>query len=400
MNLVGNNLDIPRKISTGAIASLNSLYNTLGCTESEITSVLNIPPDQLYTEIRISKAGGKQRVVYNPHRLLRRLQKKINEQIFSNSDVISWPCYLYGSIPNQNYEDGLEIYSRKDYVSCAARHCGARSLLKLDVENFFDNIHYDVVYAVFSDFLKCSSDVSDILSRLCCKGEHLVQGALTSSYLASLCLYDLEGAVAERLRRKGFVYTRLVDDVTVSSKKLNVDFTFARNTVVSMLEGKDLPVNESKTKVHRVSTVPLSVHGLRIGFSTPRLPADEVRRIRAAVRNIESLATESNYRTTHAYRHEFNRCMGRVNKLLRVEHSQHPSLASRLERIRPLPSFRDIARAKGMIDRLRSDHTSRAHTHWYKTRYHKVLERLIVLQRTYKHVSYEFRVELKGLKPI
>ncbi|HFH4391975.1 reverse transcriptase family protein [Pseudomonas aeruginosa] len=389
----------PRKISKGAISSIASLCSTLNITLPELEDVLSLPDNILYTEKEIPKAGGKVRVVYNPHRLLRRVQRKINTQIFSSSNIIEWPTYLYGSIPNQEYEAELKHLNNKDYVSCAARHCGARSVLKLDVESFFDNVHEDVVRSIFADFLKCSPEVSDVLTSLCCKGEHIVQGALTSSYLASLCLYDVEGTVAERLRRKGFVYTRLVDDITVSSKKLGVDFSYAKSLIVDMLKEKDLPVNEGKTKVYRASTAPLTVHGLRIGFSTPRLPSDEVRRIRAAVRNVELLAKENNYRTSHAYRHDFNRCMGRVNKLERVKHNQHQSLVRRLKDIKPLPSIRDIGRAKKMLERLRKDYRLRSHTYWYRARYFKVLERLNVLQRTYEHVAFDFRVELKGLKP-
>lgn len=400
MNLSLDSLQSPRKVSDGAIASLDSLYRTLNCSSQDIDKVLNLPLEKLYTSVDVVKAGGKKRPVYNPHNLLRKMQRRINQAVFSNSDVIVWPHYLYGSIPNQVYDEGFEVFSKKDYVSCAARHCGARSLLKLDVSSFFDNIHRETVFDIFHRFLHCSSEVSEVLTSLCCRGDTLVQGALTSSYIASLCLYDLEGRVVQRLMRKGFVYTRLVDDITVSSRRLDVDFSYAKNMVVNMLEARDLPVNEEKTKVYRASTSPLTVHGLRVGFDTPRLPSDEVRRIRAAVKNVELLAKENNYRTTHSYRHDFNRCMGRVNKLSRVNHTQHAPLAARLNKIKPLPSLADIGRAKGMLERLRADFPQRAHLYWYKARYYKLLERLVVIERTYRNVAFDFRTELKGLKPI
>jgi len=352
--------------------------------------------DRYTKKDHVKKAGGISRPIYNPHRFLRKLQKRINIAIFSNHYVIRWPHFIYGSVPNQKNNDA---YDSKDYVSCAGRHCGAKSLLKIDVSSFFDNIHQDIVFSIFSKFLKYDEEVSRILTNLCCHNSHLVQGGLTSSYIASLCLYDVEGDVVERLNRKGFIYTRLVDDITVSSKSLNTDFTYALKIISDMLTAKDLPINEGKTKVFRTSTEPLTVHGLRVSFSTPRLPADEVGRIRAAVRNLESLSVQPGYRTSHGYRHDYNRCMGRVNKLLRVGHNQHEPLLARLNSIKHLPSRRDVNRAKDMVARLEKDFGTKKHTHWYKSRFNRVMERLIVLNRVYDITSKQLRSKLRRLKP-
>jgi len=391
-------LSNPRKISSGAIANIASLCRALRCSEEDLNYVLAIPAEQRYIPIDIKKDGGKSRPVFNPHHRLRRIQRKINTQIFSDPKIIEWPSYLYGSVPNQIDSDGEKI--SKDYISCAARHCGARSLLKLDIQSFFDNVHSDIVYQIFSDFLKCGDEVAKILTDICCFKDHLVQGALTSSYLASLCLYDIEGRIAERLHNKGLTYTRLVDDITVSSKSHNMDYSYATRIITQMLVSKDLPVNEGKTKVQRSGSVPLTVHGLRVCFDNPRLPSDEVSRIRAAVRNVESLAKEANYRTTHSYRHDYNRCMGRVNKLQRVGHKQHAPLLKRLKAVRPLPSPRDIGRARDMIKKLVSDFSAKRHTYWYRNRYYRVQERLNVLKETYKHISRDMRLELRNLKPL
>lgn len=387
----------PLKISKNSVSSRENLCKLLRVSDEFLTSVMALSSEDRYTKKEhVKKAGGISRPIYNPHRFLRKLQKRINIAIFSNHYVIRWPHFIYGSVPNQKNNDA---YDSKDYVSCAGRHCGAKSLLKVDVSSFFDNIHQDIVFSIFSKFLKYDEEVSRILTGLCCHNSHLVQGGLTSSYIASLCLYDVEGDVVERLNRKGFIYTRLVDDITVSSKSLNTDFTYALKIISDMLTAKDLPINEGKTKVSRTSTEPLTVHGLRVSFNTPRLPADEVGRIRAAVRNLESLAVQPGYRTSHGYRHDYNRCMGRVNKLLRVGHNQHEPLLARLNSIKPLPSRRDVNRAKDMVARLEKDFDAKRHTHWYKSRFHRVMERLIVLNRVYDITSKQLRSKLRRLKP-
>jgi RNA-directed DNA polymerase len=325
------------------------------------------------------------------------IQRRINRRILSNPRVISWPAHLYGSIPNQR-DEGNEVVSR-DYISCAKVHCGAKSMLKLDVKDFFDNVHRDLVFRVFRDLLKYPDPVSDVLADLCTFDSHLVQGALTSSYLASLCLHDVESYVVDRLAKKNLVYTRFVDDITVTSKVSNYDFAFARQIIEKMLLDKDLPLNNSKSKVVYGASEPLTVHGLRISFSEPRLPSDEVRRIRAAVKNIEVISAERSYRLTHAYRHDFNKCMGRVNKLARIGHNQHQMLVDRLLKVYPLPSKKDISRCIQIVSRLERDYPMKHGTYWYSRRFYLAHERLNVLKRLYPRMTKILRSRLRTLRP-
>ncbi|WLG64207.1 reverse transcriptase family protein [Pseudomonas sp. FP1762] len=274
--------------------------------------------------------------------MLRKIQRRINKRIFSRLSIIQWPDHLFGSVPNQRDPKNQRMIN-KDYVSCAAKHCGAKSLLKVDVKNFFDNIHKDIVFNIFENFMKFDRETSALLAEICCFQSYVIRGALTSSYLASLCLYDVEGAVVERLMRKGLVYTRLVDDIIVSSKISNYDFSYSLDIVRAMLTSKELPLNIAKTRSISVSTEPLTVHGLRVAFHEPRLPSGEVSRIRAALKNIENLASERGYRTTHAYRHDFNRCMGRVNKLVRVGHNRYESLLGRIKKYFRYPQIKILS---------------------------------------------------------
>lgn len=388
----------PKKVSSGSISSIENLCSALSVSLQEIYGALSLSDEEKYTVSQTPKSDGSFRLVYNPHYLLRKIQRRINKRIFSRLSIVQWPDHLFGSVPNQRDPKNQSMIN-KDYVSCAAKHCGAKSLLKVDVKDFFDNIHKDIVLDIFENFMKFDRETSELLAEICCFKSHVIQGALTSSYLASLCLYDVEGAVVERLMRKGLVYTRLVDDITVSSKISNYDFSYSLDIVRSMLTSKELPLNIAKTRSIYVSSEPLTVHGLRVAFPEPRLPSGEVSRIRAAVKNIENLASERGYRTTHAYRHDFNRCMGRVNKLVRVGHNRYESLLGRLKKIFPLPSKKDIERANAMLERLMRDCSAKRSTYWYAKRYYKLQERLIVLKRSFPATTKEIRKSLKGLQP-
>lgn len=386
--------------NSGPITSIAGLNKALGISFNELQKALELSDKDRYKKSSTLKADGSLRYIYNPHHKIRKIQRRINTRLFNpkstglSGSVIKWPSYIFGCIPNEvDIKDGSII--SKDYISCAKVHCRSKSILKLDISNFFDNVHISIVKDIFRDLLKYSEEVSDVLANICCHHNSLVQGGLTSSYLASLALHDLEPRVVKRLRRKGFRYTRLIDDITVSSTMDNQSFDFAEDIIVRMLHKKDLPLNRSKTKILHASTEPLLVHGLRVNFKEPRLPSDEVSRIRANVHNVERLAKERHYRTIHPYRKDFNRCLGRVSKLKRVGHKEHVKLLERLSAIVPLPSKQDILRCKKTLIKLEKDHSAEKHdTFWYWRRYNMASQRIMVINRTFKHEAKELRERL------
>lgn len=385
----------PIKTATGSIVTVENLCSVLDITLDELQEALSIPAEEKYTLKKIPKKDGTLRVVHNPHFRLRRIQRRINKRILSNQAVVSWPDHIFGSIPNQI--DERKVSHGKDYVACARVHCESKSILTIDISNFFDNIHITRVAQIFRDFFKYSPEVVDVLANICCHNENLIQGALTSSYLATLSLFEVEGRVVDRMLKKQLRYTRLVDDINVSSRIASYNFDYAKALIEEMLLSMDLPVNNSKTRIQYNSTFPLTVHGLRVAFKEPRLPSDEVRKIRAAVHSVELMAREPQYRCSHPYRRDFNRCMGRVNKLSRVGHLQHSALVKRLSKIVPLPSQKDVERAIKIVAKLEADYPIKGSTFWYAKRYYLAHERLNVLQRSFPGISRDLR---KRLKPI
>lgn len=389
----------PQKKSTASsIGSISNLANALGVPERDIQIACQKPLNERYTPIEVSKNNGGVRKVYNPSPLIRAIQGRINRRIFV--PLIEWPDYLFGSLPNsESSVDGGSVLIKRDYIACAERHCGAKSLVKYDISNFFENIHRDLVLNVFKELLHYKDEVAECLTELCCFGDFLIQGALTSSYLAMLCLWDVEGELVKKLRRRNLVYTRLVDDITISSKKKDQDFRHAERYLQEVMLKKDLPLNDSKMEVMRVGTQPLIIHSLRIDFDTPRLAPGEVARIRAAVHNIECMARVNNFRTSNSYRKQFYRCMGRVNKLARVGHSKHLQFLNKLLKIQPLPSRNDIKKVLLAIKRLKRFPYEERSSRQYKRIYGIAMHRAGIIGRTYIKEQKIILNELKNLKP-
>ena len=375
--------------AVGAIASLNNLAIALGLDQSLLTDISD--KDIGYRRSERTKANGSVRVVYSPSRSIRLVQGRINNRIFKDKRVISWGDYLFGSLPNDEVA--------RDYVSCAQRHCRAKSLLKMDIADFFSNIHIDLVQEIFSDFLKYESEVARILARICTHNDSVPQGALTSSYIANLVFWDQEERLVRKLEQKGLTYTRYVDDITVSSKVHSYDFCYAQSLIVNMLHSKGFPVNEDKVKVERAGIKSLSVHGLRVAYDKPRLPRSELRRIRANVQKVEELAKKPGYRTTYNYRRDFNRCFGRVNKLRRLNHFQGEKFLERLSKVHPLPSISDIKRCRKMVWCLARDFDVKGERISYRRRFFRCHERLNILQRSFAAEEVRLRHALRGIRP-
>ncbi|HEJ0140807.1 TPA: RNA-directed DNA polymerase [Citrobacter freundii] len=388
--------DRPIKTTASAIPSLKKLSQTLGFSIEELEEIRAIPLEKRYVKLEKPKIDGTMRTVYRPHFKLKRLQRRINSRIFR--PLVIWPVYLYGSVPCDNDDESI----KRDYITCASQHCAAKSILKIDIKNFFDNIHQDIVRDVFDKVLNIKDDALDYIVDVCCAGDFIVQGALTSSYIASLCLHDVEADIYARAKRKKLVYTRLVDDITVSSKIHDFDFSQIRKHIEDMLAKKDLPINVEKSGVFITSTKPLIVHGLRIDHSKPRLPSDEVKKIRASLHNLIANASKNNNKTSLAYRIEFNRCMGRINKLGRVGHEKHLVFMSKIKLIRPMPSYKDIVDCKGKLVKLEKLHAKGYNTSdIYFRRYQLVSHLLSLINRSssFHEVVKDLRKRLNRIKP-
>ena len=339
------------------------------------------------------KSDGSKRRVLCPNKLTRKFQRRINNRFFKPK--IIWPEFVYGSIPK--LINGIE--DSRDHIKCAEKHCGAKSLLKMDISDFFDNIHKEHIKDILVNTLDLSNEVADFICDVCCFENTLVQGALTSSYVANLIFFDLEHLLVKRLERKGLTYTRFIDDISVSSKASNFNFNTAKKLIEDMLLQKDLPINEQKEEVSYSSIKPLMVHGLRVEFDQPRLPAKEIAKIRAEVHALTKKAQENNFRKSRSYRRSFDRCLGRIHKLARVKHPKHGYLKNALSDIQPLPSAVDIKHCFFIIKKLETYPDSYREKYWYKKRFNLVVYMNGIIKRLYKDKYTEISERLKEIEP-
>jgi hypothetical protein len=301
------------------------LANILDTSEQELLRLAARAHDFYKPNPPKRKPDGRIRQTYSVCEPLKALQNGLVAEVLRCTD---YPHYLQGSI--------YDPVRPRSYVSNATLHLGQAVVFGLDIRDFFPSIRYGTVLDVWLGVFSFPDSVSEILAKLTTLRDFLPQGAPTSSYIANLVLWDVEPGVEAILRSCGYVYSRYVDDITLSSRK-NVSKSEKQEvitTICSMLQAKGFHLNRRKLLIKSKAMKP-TVHRLRVDGK--KLTMDKAKRskIRAAVHECEIAAQTD--RTSAEYRKLWEQTSGRLGEQLQL----HPgsasyALANRMHAIKPL----------------------------------------------------------------
>ena len=98
----------------------------------------------------------------------------------------------------------------------ALKHTSSSFVFKADISNFYPSVHRQRVYHLFSRRLSCSPDVARACTKLCTYKHHLALGLVTSPLLADQVLCPIDRRIDAACKQAGLIYTRFVDDITIS----------------------------------------------------------------------------------------------------------------------------------------------------------------------------------------
>lgn len=369
------------------IGSIDVLANTLGVHPLKLKSIAN-KVESSYTsyDLKPHRSTGKVRTVCDPKHELKKIQKRINSRIFTN---VEFPSYIQGGI--KATQD-----SKRDYIENATIHGRSQTLINLDVKNFYPNIKEDAVKSIFKYFFRFSDDVVNILTKLTTYQGKLPQGGCTSSYLANLVFFNDEYRLVSSLRGKKIRYTRLLDDVTISSQEaLNQNTCeLIIKQVAAMLRKHNLSLKSPKTKVsdRKELQKEFEVTGLCVQSSSPKIRKRDRRYVRQLVYHCELRAAQS--RSSDEYHNLWNKASGLVAKLVRLEHSEGKGYRKRLTKILPLyDQYQENKVSKRYYAALKVPREQ--HEKWgVISKYNKLMYHLGILSRTNKKRAQHFRKKL------
>lgn len=187
--------------------------------------------DLNYEEIIIKKKNKNLRYLNEPSPILKSIQKRILKNVLEEK-MISKCAYAY--------KKGLST------ILNAKSHVGCKVILKLDIENFFDNINFYKVYnSCFNENLY-PKKLGMLLTNLCVYNGKLPQGSPTSGYISNIVLRNFDCNIDAYCKDKNINYTRYSDDMTFSG---DFDIRKLIKFVNELLYKEGFRLNKSKIKV-------------------------------------------------------------------------------------------------------------------------------------------------------
>lgn len=187
--------------------------------------------DLNYEEIIIKKKNKNLRYLNEPSPILKSIQKRILKNALEEK-MISKCAYAY--------KKGLST------ILNAKSHVGCKVILKLDIENFFDNINFYKVYnSCFNENLY-PKKLGMLLTNLCVYNDRLPQGSPTSGYISNIVLRNFDCNIDAYCKDKNINYTRYSDDMTFSG---DFDIRKLIKYVNELLYKERFRLNKSKIKV-------------------------------------------------------------------------------------------------------------------------------------------------------
>ena len=207
----------------------------------------------------------KRRRIDNPSIRLKEIQSLIAQRLLQ---PLSLPPNICGGIKGKKVLDN------------AALHLNSRVLLKIDIKQFFPSISNLHVYAIWSDLLNCSPEISSLLTKLTTFERHLPQGAPTSTMLANLVLFACDGAIRDECGRRNIQYSSWIDDLAFSSD----DPRPVIELVIRVLREQGLRISRRKLEITGPGSRKI-LNGVMLGRAFG-VPPDRLSRIRSGIHKL------------------------------------------------------------------------------------------------------------------
>ena len=176
------------------------------------------------------KSGGRRKLLV-PDALLRTIQRNLLHHVLEEFQISEFACA---------YKKGTSI------VDNARPHVGAKLVLKLDIQDFFDQITWILVYQNAFPGTHFPPAIRKMLTEFCCVRDRLPQGAPTSPTVSNLVMRPFDVHMGEWCREREIRYTRYCDDLTFSG-------AFAPEEVIRKVRGflqvYGFELNRKKTRV-------------------------------------------------------------------------------------------------------------------------------------------------------
>jgi len=186
------------------IRNLDTLAEILEVSRAQLARIAR-SANRSYRCVPQKKKNGSPRITWDAYRSLKAVQHLIKVRILAQ---VTYPLYLQGGIRDRE--------NPRDYARNAGIHAGHACVINEDIADFFPSILAAQVRDIWRHVFRFPPEVADCLTSLSTRQGELPQGAKTSNHLANLVFWRDEHELVRHLVSKGWTYSRLTDDITVS----------------------------------------------------------------------------------------------------------------------------------------------------------------------------------------
>lgn len=254
--------EICRLIENGLppVVSIRSLAVLFGLSSSFVGALYK-NPEKYYRVFEIRK-GRKTRVIQAPKVALKVIQKWFGTHL---GDSIVLDDAIFGFVKGRSS------------AKAAARHCNAKWVFSIDIENFFQSTPIQMVEQELVR-VGYSQHGAEVISKLCTYNGKLSQGSPASPVLSNLVFRQADKELIALASYYRIRYTRYADDIVFSgTDEFPEDI---RDKSISIIQSYGWTISENKT-FFASSPQRLKVHGLLVHRDNPRLTKGYRNRIRA-----------------------------------------------------------------------------------------------------------------------
>jgi RNA-directed DNA polymerase len=217
-------------------------------------------PERYYREFSIPKRNGSLRQIDSPYPILYHIQRWILNNILEKITL---------------HQCATGFIKKKSIVDNAKTHLFKKSLLKMDIKDFFPNIKINRIISIFQN-LGYPNKISYYLAKLCCKNNSIPQGSPTSPFLSNIIAKRLDNRLFTLSKLNNINYTRYADDLAFSGDYIHYNII---NFINKILIEEGFKPNLDKTKLI-IGKGKKILTGLSISNNNITIPRKNKRKLR------------------------------------------------------------------------------------------------------------------------
>lgn len=262
-----------------AIRTKPELAKLLGIKPSIFThSLYIIKPANQYSQFKIPKKNGGERIINAPTGKLKTIQSalsnllldcldEINKEQFPKSELAT-PSVKHSKIlkikcnsaqaKQPSLSHGFE--RQRSIITNAMMHLDRKNVLNIDLENFFQSFNFGRIRGFFikNRNFELAPQIATVIAQIACHNNELPQGSPCSPVITNLITHSLDIKLAALAANHSCVYTRYADDITFSTREKTFPSQIMGNENNLYLNGKKLrneikragfKINNKKTRI-------------------------------------------------------------------------------------------------------------------------------------------------------